>query len=354
MRHFDQRTLAVLGAEVGAVPLLVLGLVSPSFIVPGRSWALLVIGVYTLISVAITAAVGRLSDGQFVILSFGGMLGIAGSALVIDDNGSAHAVLVLLAVIPALAAMDSSVSVIVGFVTTASILAATVVAIRAATPTALLVGGGAVIMAILIPTYMVWTLRQRLLVLVEQQSRLSITDPLTEALNRRGLLTQSHIVLNSCAGSDLMIGFLVADVDHFKKINDRHGHSAGDAILVQIAATLHACVPPGSLVARTGGEEFVILTAIAGNHEMYSLAERLRTRVAAATEVTLSMGAVCIDPDHATLRAVSTQALLDHLFRRADRCLYTAKREGRNRVQLDHGPVVEPTPAHVERFASYE
>lgn len=78
---------------------------------------------------------------------------------------------------------------------------------------------------------------------------------------------------------------------------------------------------------------------------MHALAERLRTRVAAATEVTLSMGAVCIDPDHATLRAVSTQALLDHLFRRADRCLYTAKREGRNRVQLDHGPIVERAPA---------
>ena len=61
MSHFDQRTLAVLGAEVGAIPLLIVGLVSPSFIIAGGQWALLVIGIYTLFSVTITAAVGTLS-----------------------------------------------------------------------------------------------------------------------------------------------------------------------------------------------------------------------------------------------------------------------------------------------------
>mgnify|MGYP001763794980 FL=1 len=102
-RRFDRRTVAVLVSETGALPLLLIGYIWPENVVEhGLRW-LLVNGVYTAGSIILTVLLRPLTDVWFTILSFGGMLGIAGSAAVIVDNGAAHTVLVLLAVIPALA-----------------------------------------------------------------------------------------------------------------------------------------------------------------------------------------------------------------------------------------------------------
>ena len=82
-QRFDQRSLAMLCSQVGAVPLIAFGLASDSFLMPGTHWVLALVGVFTLFSVALTIRAGKLSDQQFTLDGFGGMLGIAASAAVI-------------------------------------------------------------------------------------------------------------------------------------------------------------------------------------------------------------------------------------------------------------------------------
>ena len=334
-RSFDQRTIGVLVSETGAIPLIILGLVSSSFLKPGCQWVLVVIGVYTLVSVAVTLYAKRLSDRGFAVLSFGGMLGVAGSSIVIADDGAALAVLVLLAAIPALAAMDSSLPVVLGFVATAAILVCVVVSIRATSATALVVEGGAALMAVAVPTYLVTSLRRRLTALLRQQAQLSVTDPLTLALNRRGLLDGAIHLFRTAAAGDKDVAFLVIDVDYFKKYNDTHGHSAGDAVLVEITNAIQTAVPPSSLVARSGGEEFAVLTVADDAAGLSRLADNIRLTVAAHTDATVSVGGVCAeiieatyDSDHPTL-----SELMDRLSAQADQLLYAAKGMGRNRAE---------------------
>lgn len=132
-------------------------------------------------------------------------------------------------------------------------------------------------------------------------------------------------------GMPLTLG--VVDVDHFKKINDQHGHPTGDQVLVQVARTLRGKLRPTDFVARFGGEEFVVIfpnTPLAGAR---IAAERLREAIAKADfkardgadlpRVTVSTGLAQSGPDQ------DVAALLE----RADKCLYVAKNNGRNRVE---------------------
>ncbi|MGW5525025.1 diguanylate cyclase [Gordonia sp. NPDC003950] len=340
--RFDQRTLAVLCSELGAVPLLILALFSSSFAVAGTRPLLVAILVFTAISVSLTAWQGSLDDRLFVILCTGGMIGVAGSAAVIADQGTSHAVLVLLAAIPALAAMGSSGRTVVGFMTIAVTLGLAVVAVRAASLTDLLVSGGAVIMAVIAPTLMVTMLRRNLSDLIHEQTTLSLIDPLTGALNRRGLFDGAPTVFEEAQQAGQMIGMLVIDIDHFKRVNDALGHSAGDEVLVDITSVLHEEVGDRGIVARTGGEEFTILFGVAGAAELEAASTRLRLAVGSGSEVTASVGGVC-----APLRRLDAplhpdaQTLLDDLARPADQRLYAAKALGRNRSMVSQIPTVD-------------
>ncbi|MGC4934065.1 GGDEF domain-containing protein [Gordonia sp. DT30] len=334
-RKFDQRTIGVLASETGAIPLIILGLVSPTFVKPGLMWVLVLIGVYTLVSAAITVRVKRLSDSGFAILSFGGMLGVAGSALIITDDGSAFAVLVLLAAIPALAAMDSSLPIVLGFIVTAAVLVCVVVTVRATSVTAWAVGGGAALLAIMVPTYLVTSLRRRLTALIDQHSRLSVTDPLTSALNRRGLLDSAVHLFRSAADAGRLVASLVVDVDNFKRYNDTHGHSAGDAVLVEITRSIETTVPPDSLVARSGGEEFAILAVTDDAAGLGRLADDICVAVATGTDATVSVGGVCTAITECTsaTEVRTLPELMDQLSAQADQLLYAAKAMGRNRAE---------------------
>ncbi|MEP9391814.1 diguanylate cyclase [Gordonia sp. VNK1] len=329
-------------SELGAVPLLIFALFSSSFAVAGTRPLLVAILVFTAISVSLTAWQGSLDDRLFVILCAGGMIGVAGSAAVIADQGTSHAVLVLLAAIPALAAMGSSGRTVVGFMTFAVTLGLAVVAVRAASLTDLLVGGGAVIMAVIAPTLMVTMLRRNLSDLIHEQATLSLIDPLTGALNRRGLFDGAPTVFEEAQQSGQMIGMLVIDIDHFKRVNDALGHSAGDEVLVDITSVLHEEVGDRGIVARTGGEEFTILFGVADAAELEAVSTRLRLAVGSRSEVTVSVGGVC-----APLRRLDAplhpdaQTLLDDLARPADQRLYAAKALGRNRSMVSQIPTVE-------------
>ena len=162
----------------------------------------------------------------------------------------------------------------------------------------------------------------------------AVIDPLTELYNRRGLLHMGRIEFENSTQANKKFSAIMADIDHFKKINDTYGHEAGDEILRQFALQCKKCVRDRDLVGRYGGEEIVILLP---NTDLYSgalVANRLRKTIADSfvnlTEdivinITVSLGLACIDENTTTL---------DSLINRADQAMYVAKNNGRNRVEI--------------------
>ena len=167
---------------------------------------------------------------------------------------------------------------------------------------------------------------------LELEQRLKAqTDPLTGALNRRafmargGGLAQRH----QYEGAPLCLLFL--DLDHFKSLNDRFGHSGGDDVLMTFVTVVHANIRPTDFLFRIGGEEFCCLLPHTRTDQARIVAERIRQQFEMATVD------VAGTPVKATvsLGIASTEAFghdLDTLMRRADMAVYAAKRQGRNRV----------------------
>lgn len=166
---------------------------------------------------------------------------------------------------------------------------------------------------------------------------LSVTDELTRLANRRRLweIAERYLELNRRDGGELSL--LLIDLDHFKHVNDRYGHPAGDAVLQAFSAEAVRQSRESDLVARLGGEEFAVLmpnTSLEGARQM---GERLRESVAAMTlptpagehRLTISLGL-------ATTQA--GQEALASLYSRADQGLYRAKQNGRNRLEINAQP----------------
>ena len=162
--------------------------------------------------------------------------------------------------------------------------------------------------------------------------RQASTDPLTGLLNRRGFFSGVDSALRSSAETPRAC-FALFDIDHFKKVNDSHGHSAGDHVLEEFARIARLIVRDGDLVGRLGGEEFGILLKGASFDHAVMVCDRLRTTLASqlirspngsAIWVTVSAGVVSIDPSMTR----------EQLYRRADEALYRAKAGGRNQIGL--------------------
>ncbi len=170
-------------------------------------------------------------------------------------------------------------------------------------------------------------LRARVVGLVETLSDAAHTDALTRLPNRRGFERALEIELERSRRGDQPFSVLVADVDHFKAVNDRLGHLGGDDALRRIGATLANGKRLIDTVARLGGEEFALIVPGTESRGGYILAERLRTSLRAAfvsepVPVTLSVG-VAHFPDHG--------GSVEMLLRSADAALYAAKALGRDR-----------------------
>lgn len=175
-----------------------------------------------------------------------------------------------------------------------------------------------------------------LLALVGERARaelewLATRDPLTGLLNRRGLLLAASRHLADPSPERPPLGVLVADIDAFKLVNDKHGHDTGDAVLMRFAAIAHGILGDRDLIARYGGEEFTCVLPGSGPEAARHLAERLRQAVErepftpgdAPLHLTVSVGIAIVGPNEDTiLPAVA----------RADAALYAAKQSGRNRV----------------------
>ena len=161
----------------------------------------------------------------------------------------------------------------------------------------------------------------------------AMTDPLTGLLNRRAFLQDAEALLLQQISRDRPIGVLLIDLDHFKSINDRFGHAAGDKVLQIFAKTALANLRQNDLVGRLGGEEFTVVLADASIDNAYLVADRVRNSFAVAAAV------VDGQPLHATA-SIGVSVIVDpsqdlaRLMTLADQALYLAKARGRNRVEV--------------------
>ncbi len=164
------------------------------------------------------------------------------------------------------------------------------------------------------------------------------TDGLTGLPNKRAVRDALKRTFAQATMSKSPLGLLLLDLDHFKQVNDQHGHGAGDQVLASVGAALRSVLRNRDFAGRNGGEEFAVLLPDTDIAAALEIAERVRAAIAEITlpgtdvPVTVSVG-VAGFPEHAST--------LERLDRLADAALYVAKRQGRNRVELaavDAGP----------------
>lgn len=165
---------------------------------------------------------------------------------------------------------------------------------------------------------------------------LADTDPLTGLMNRRSFLAVADVALES-ARSLGGLGILMADIDHFKQVNDTYGHAAGDAVIRQVAAIFGGALRAHDRVARFGGEEFVALLQDTDEAAMMALAERIRGTIG-TTQVAFEGQNITVTVSLGAALAQDRDRDVDEIIERADLGLYEAKNSGRNRVSLARRP----------------
>ena len=182
-------------------------------------------------------------------------------------------------------------------------------------------------------------MHSQLLAAQEQLRYRATRDPLTDCWNRGAITEILTRELARAKREGQSVGVLLADVDHFKAINDSHGHPSGDSVLREMTKRILQAVRPYDSLGRWGGEEFLLVLTNCDEGNATKLATRLRLRVGETpfatpdgeVRSTISVGgAIATDPD---------PSRIDQLLQTADSALYKAKAEGRNRV------VIAPSPA---------
>jgi two-component system, cell cycle response regulator len=173
-------------------------------------------------------------------------------------------------------------------------------------------------------------------------------DALTSLWNRGAILAHLNHEIQRAQREQAMLSLLLCDVDHFKKINDVHGHLSGDAVLREVALQLASGIRAGDAVGRYGGEEFLVILKDCGPESLRHRAEQLRQLVASCSftgtlqgiSISISVGATIVD-DWAM--GQSPEIILNQV----DAALYRAKMEGRNRIVIT-------APQHMTRIGSAE
>lgn len=161
---------------------------------------------------------------------------------------------------------------------------------------------------------------------------LSRTDELTGIRNRRALMDDARMLFNLAKRYHTPLMMVVLDLDFFKRVNDQHGHRAGDDVLVDIAKTLHDNIREVDVLGRFGGEEFVLVLPGIAMEDSQQTLNRLREIISGqqfksdqgSFSITCSMGACQLRNDHDDI---------EELLHEADKALYRAKNSGRNRVE---------------------
>ena len=168
-------------------------------------------------------------------------------------------------------------------------------------------------------------------------------DFLTGALARRALMERGQKLLGRLQSEGQPVAVLMADLDHFKHINDRYGHAQGDVVLQEFTAIAHNALRPDDLLGRVGGEEFAIVLPRTSQEQALSIGQRLCELVRqhqfflaqGGETITVSIGLHAIS-------AIENYDTLEHLLSKADEALYRAKNNGRDQVQ-QYGPALAPS-----------
>jgi diguanylate cyclase (GGDEF)-like protein len=172
----------------------------------------------------------------------------------------------------------------------------------------------------------------------QQLEHTARVDYLTGIYNRRAIEELSTRVMSAARRHGFPLSLMIVDLDHFKQVNDQHGHACGDKALVESVGRMHEILRAEDLLGRLGGEEFVVVMPRIGREQAVAAAERLRERFAERPmrlhdgeqdielQLTLSVGVVSLQPG---------DSQFSHLLRRADRAMYAAKAAGRDRVVSD-------------------
>lgn len=169
-------------------------------------------------------------------------------------------------------------------------------------------------------------------------------DYLTGALARRALMERGQKLLSRLQEDGQPVAVLMADIDHFKHVNDRYGHSQGDAVLQEFVVIAREALRPEDLLGRMGGEEFAIVLPRTSHEQALLVAQRLCERLrqhsfalpgAGQMHITLSIGMHSVS-------AMGAQDYLESLLSKADEALYAAKNNGRNQVR-QYGPLLAPS-----------
>ncbi len=172
---------------------------------------------------------------------------------------------------------------------------------------------------------------ERIITLQNNLFNMANHDSLTGVLNRRSIIKKCDTELNRSKRKSVITGIIMADLDHFKQINDLYGHQAGDAVLVECTQRIQQELRSYDSLGRYGGEEFLILTPDTNPKDILKHAERIRQSISNSLfhyqenviPVTMSMGVATSDDNHYES---------DTLIRLADDALYEAKEKGRNRI----------------------
>jgi diguanylate cyclase (GGDEF)-like protein len=177
-------------------------------------------------------------------------------------------------------------------------------------------------------------------ILIAELKTASERDFLTRLLNRRAFQDRSAHLLAQAHRQQWPVALIMFDVDHFKRVNDQYGHFTGDEALVKVAAIAQSECRDADIVARYGGEEFILMAFNCASYDAGSIAERMRQNIASTGfkaedtttfQITSSFGIACMQG--------GLQASVEQLIIEADRALYSAKAEGRNRTVLHN---IEP------------
>lgn len=163
----------------------------------------------------------------------------------------------------------------------------------------------------------------------------SVTDPLTGVLNRRGLLLHFANLLGDKQVAGLYVTVMLIDLDRFKELNDAYGHSTGDKVLIRCARTITSAVRDGALVARVGGEEFVVVDLTEQLHDD-ATSERIREAIAVRDDppaISASVGVTSAPRAHFSSSLADCELLLTDLIARADQAMFCAKRSGGNAIE---------------------
>jgi two-component system cell cycle response regulator len=163
--------------------------------------------------------------------------------------------------------------------------------------------------------------------------RVAMKDQLTTCHNRHSLVENAPKYINDAIRYEHPLSIMILDLDHFKMINDQHGHDTGDKVLADIGKLLMQTCRQGDFVSRIGGEEFLIMLPHCVATDAVNKGEQIRAMIEnsrpAGLHVTVSIGIACLSEKH--------DAEFERLYKSADEAVYQSKERGRNRVILSAG-----------------